>query len=81
MRSLYTGRPDAHDLERLDQLRTRLDPGGPRPGDEACRAGVPTVTVLTGGYCRDELREAGAAAVFDTLAEAIAGIAERDLLA
>ena len=28
----------AHDLERLDQLRTRLDPRGARPGDEACRA-------------------------------------------
>jgi HAD superfamily hydrolase (TIGR01509 family) len=47
----------------------------------AARAEVPTVTVLTGGYCRAELREAGAVEVFATLADAIAGIADRDLLA
>jgi HAD superfamily hydrolase (TIGR01509 family) len=47
----------------------------------AARAGVPTVTVLTGGYCREELLGAGAVAVFGTIAEAIDGIAERDLLA
>jgi phosphoglycolate phosphatase-like HAD superfamily hydrolase len=41
----------------------------------AARAGVPTLTVLTGGYCREELREAGAVAVFDTLADLIDGIA------
>jgi len=47
----------------------------------ADRAGLPTITVLTGGYCREELLAAGAAAVFDTLADAIDGIADRDLLA
>ena len=40
VRSLYIERPNAHDLERLDQLRTRLDPRGPRSGDEACGARV-----------------------------------------
>jgi HAD superfamily hydrolase (TIGR01509 family) len=47
----------------------------------AARAGVPTVAVLTGGYAREELREAGAVAVFDTPEEAAGGIVERDLLA
>lgn len=47
----------------------------------AARAGLPTVAVLTGGYCREELLEAGAAVVFDTPAEAAEGIVERDLLA
>jgi phosphoglycolate phosphatase-like HAD superfamily hydrolase len=47
----------------------------------AARAGLPTITVLTGGYCREELLEAGAAAVFDTLADAVDGIADRGLLA
>ena len=47
----------------------------------ASRAGLSTVTVLTGGYCREELLEAGAAAVFDTLADAIDGIVDRELLA
>jgi HAD superfamily hydrolase (TIGR01549 family) len=47
----------------------------------AARADVPTVTVLSGGYCRAELMEAGAIAVFDTPAEAADGIVERDLLA
>ena len=47
----------------------------------AGRAGVPAATVLTGGYCRGELAEAGAVAVFGSLAEAIDGIAARDLLA
>jgi hypothetical protein len=39
------------------------------------------VAVLTGGYCREELLEAGAAVVFDTPGEAAEGIVERDLLA
>ena len=47
----------------------------------AARAGVPTATVLTGGYCREELLEAGAVAVFDTPEEAAGGIVEQGLLA
>jgi phosphoglycolate phosphatase-like HAD superfamily hydrolase len=31
------------------------------------RAGVPTLTVLTGGFGEDELREAGAVAVFESV--------------
>ena len=35
----------------------------------AKRAKVPTIGVLTGGFSREELEEAGAAAVFESIAE------------
>ncbi|HET8976174.1 MAG TPA: HAD family hydrolase [Solirubrobacterales bacterium] len=35
----------------------------------ANRTGIPTVAVLTGGYSREELSEAGALQVFDSIAE------------
>jgi HAD superfamily hydrolase (TIGR01549 family) len=35
----------------------------------AGRAGLPSLAVLTGGFSREELREAGASDVFETLAE------------
>jgi HAD superfamily hydrolase (TIGR01509 family) len=35
----------------------------------AKRAGVPTIAVLTGGFSEQELREAGAVAVFESVAE------------
>ena len=37
--------------------------------EAAKRAGLDTVTVMTGGYSEQELREAGAAAVFESLTE------------
>jgi len=37
--------------------------------EAAKRAGVPTIAVRTGGFGRDELEEAGAVAVFDSVAE------------
>ena len=37
--------------------------------EAAARAGVETVALLTGGYSEDELREAGAVAVFESIAE------------
>jgi HAD superfamily hydrolase (TIGR01509 family) len=37
--------------------------------EAAERAGVPTVAVMTGGFSAAELREAGAAAVFESIAE------------
>ncbi|HET6689825.1 MAG TPA: HAD family hydrolase [Miltoncostaeaceae bacterium] len=74
-----------------DLIQAALDTAGGGPalmiGDStwdcraAARAGVPTVTILTGGYCRQELLDAGAVAVFDTVADAIDGIAGDDLLA
>jgi HAD superfamily hydrolase (TIGR01509 family) len=37
--------------------------------EAARRAGVPTVAILTGGFCEQELRDAGAVAVFASLGE------------
>jgi phosphoglycolate phosphatase-like HAD superfamily hydrolase len=37
--------------------------------EAAARAGIGTVAVLTGGFSEAELREAGAVAVFDSVAE------------
>ena len=52
--------------------------------EAANRAGLPTIGLLTGGYSRQELQEAGAAAVYDDpadllahLEEALAAAAER----
>ncbi|MGD9570764.1 MAG: HAD family hydrolase [Thermoleophilia bacterium] len=72
----------------LVEAAIRLGGGGPALmiGDSswdcraAVRAGIPSVAVLTGGYCRDELLQAGATAVFGSLHEAAAGIVDRRLL-
>jgi HAD superfamily hydrolase (TIGR01549 family) len=37
--------------------------------EAAARAGVPTVAILTGGYSEQELRDAGAVSVFESLTE------------
>jgi phosphoglycolate phosphatase-like HAD superfamily hydrolase len=37
--------------------------------EAAARAGVPTVAILTGGFSSQELRQAGAGSVFESLAE------------
>ena len=37
--------------------------------EAAKRAGVPTIAVLTGGFSEDELRDAGAVAVFESIAD------------
>lgn len=47
--------------------------------EAAGRAGLPTVAVLTGGFGEDELRAAGAAAVFAGLAELRAGVGKTPL--
>ena len=44
--------------------------------EAAARAGVETVALLTGGYSEEELREAGAVAVFESIAELRARLAE-----
>jgi HAD superfamily hydrolase (TIGR01509 family) len=43
------------------------------------RAGVRTIAVRTGGFGADELREAGAAVVFDSMAELIDGLGDTPL--
>jgi HAD superfamily hydrolase (TIGR01549 family) len=47
--------------------------------EAAKRAGVPTVAVLTGGFSEQELRAAGAAAVFERLVELRANLASTPL--
>jgi phosphoglycolate phosphatase-like HAD superfamily hydrolase len=47
--------------------------------EAAARAGVETVALLTGGYSEEELREAGAVAVFESIAELRARLAETPL--
>lgn len=47
--------------------------------EAAKRAGVPTVTVLTGGFSEQELRDAGAAAVFDSIPGLLERLAETPL--
>ena len=44
--------------------------------EAAARAGVETVALLTGGYSEEELREAGAIAVFESIADLRARLAE-----
>jgi HAD superfamily hydrolase (TIGR01509 family) len=64
-----------------DLVQAAIDKAGASDGDAvmigdtpwdieaAKRAGVETLAVLTGGFSRDELEEAGAAAVFESVAE------------
>jgi HAD superfamily hydrolase (TIGR01509 family) len=62
-----------------DLVRAAMDKAGSREavmvGDStwdceaAGRAGIPTVSVLTGGFSEDELREAGAVAVYHSIVE------------
>ena len=40
----------------------------------AANAGVPTIAVLTGGFSEQELREAGAVAVFESIDELRRGL-------
>jgi HAD superfamily hydrolase (TIGR01509 family) len=45
----------------------------------ARNAGVPTVAVLTGGFAIDELKESGAEAVFESVAELCSGLGQTAL--
>src|SRR3954452_3268012 len=49
--------------------------------EAAKRAGIDTVAVITGGFSESELREAGAAQVFESVAELCARLSERPLRA
>jgi HAD superfamily hydrolase (TIGR01509 family) len=74
-----------------DLVRAALDKADTEPDDAvmlgdtpwdckaAERAGVQTVTLLTGGFSEQELREAGAAAVFESIPDLLEGIAETPL--
>jgi HAD superfamily hydrolase (TIGR01549 family) len=47
--------------------------------ESARRAGVATITVLTGGFSREELEDAGAVAVFESIAELAERLGETPL--
>jgi HAD superfamily hydrolase (TIGR01509 family) len=47
--------------------------------EAANRAGIPTITVRTGGFGHDELVEAGAACVFDSIADLLEALEETPL--
>ena len=47
--------------------------------EAAKRAGIPTIAVRTGGFGHDELVEAGAACVFDSIHDLLEGLSETPL--
>ena len=47
--------------------------------EAAARAGVPTIALLSGGFGKDELSEAGALAVYETPAELVQRLNETPL--
>ena len=91
VRELATGWTDSGDVERTkpepDLVRAAIEKAGGGPavmvGDStwdceaAGRAGIETVAVLTGGFSEAELREAGAAHVFDPCRTFVQGIRAR----
>jgi HAD superfamily hydrolase (TIGR01549 family) len=66
-------------LEKLGTEDAVMVGDTPYDIEAAERAGVPTIAVLTGGFSVDELREAGAANVFETIGELRKRIAETPL--
>ena len=74
-----------------DLVESALEKSGADPGDAvmigdtpwdveaAERAGLPTLAVLTGGFSEDELREAGALDVFDSIESLRAGLSRTPL--
>jgi HAD superfamily hydrolase (TIGR01549 family) len=86
----YTTADDvARSKPHPDVVEAALDKAGPRDavmvGDSrwdieaAARAGLPTVSVITGGWSAQELRDAGAVAVFDSLTALREGLDETPL--
>ena len=74
-----------------DLVQAALDKAGTEPGDAvmlgdtpwdceaAKRAGVETVALLTGGFSEDELTDAGAIAVFESIPELLERVEETPL--
>ena len=56
-------------LEKLDGRDAVMVGDTPWDVEAAARAGIDTVAVLTGGFSRAELEQAGAVAVFESIAE------------
>jgi phosphoglycolate phosphatase-like HAD superfamily hydrolase len=82
-RELVDGWTTSADVERTkpapDLIEAALEKAGTRDGvmvgdstwdiEAANNAGIPTLAVLTGGFSEAELRERGAVAVFESIAE------------
>jgi HAD superfamily hydrolase (TIGR01509 family) len=66
-------------LDKADEDDAVMIGDTPWDIEAAKRAGVETLAVLTGGFSRDELEEAGAAAVFESVAELRERLAETPL--
>jgi HAD superfamily hydrolase (TIGR01509 family) len=94
-RGLADGWTTSADVEQTkpepDLIRAALDRADARAGDAvmvgdtpwdihaAREAGVPTIAVRTGGFGVDELREAGAAALFESVSELLQNLDETGL--
>lgn len=94
-RELADGWTSSADVEETkpapDLVRSALDKAGADAGEAvmigdtpwdveaAERAGLPTLTVVTGGFCEAELREAGASAVFESVEDLRAGLRQTPL--
>jgi HAD superfamily hydrolase (TIGR01549 family) len=66
-------------LEKLDGEEAVMVGDTPWDVEAADKAGVKTITVLTGGFSEQELREAGAIAVFESIRELRERIGETPL--
>jgi HAD superfamily hydrolase (TIGR01509 family) len=66
-------------LDKLDGDEAVMVGDTPWDVEAAQRAGIETIAVLTGGFSEQELREAGAIAVFESIAELLKRISETPL--
>jgi HAD superfamily hydrolase (TIGR01549 family) len=67
-------------IEKLQRTKQAVMVGDSTWDCEAARrAGIPSVALLTGGFAESELREAGAVAVFESIADLIDGLEDTPL--
>jgi HAD superfamily hydrolase (TIGR01509 family) len=66
-------------LDKLDTDAAVMVGDTPWDVEAAAKAGVQTIAVLTGGFSEEELREAGAVAVFDSIVALREGVADTPL--
>ena len=94
-RELADGWTTSADVEATkpepDLVRAALDKAGAEPDDAvmlgdtpwdckaAARAGVATIALITGGFSEEELREGGAAAVFESIPDLLERLGETPL--
>jgi HAD superfamily hydrolase (TIGR01509 family) len=66
-------------LDKLETDKAVMVGDTPWDVEAAAKAGVQTIAVLTGGFSEEELREAGAVAVFDSIVALREGVAQTPL--